>query len=348
MKKKYAKMLVYGLVTVMLMSTLSGCSGCKDKDKDEVVTSEIVSEETTEELTEDVSEEVSETVSEETSAETSEEVSEEVLEETTEEVSEETSVETSETPSEEVSEEPAYTVEPMSATMYAQRSVNVRKGPGTEYDRVGSLTTNQEVAVTGKASTGWYEISYNGEVAYVSNNYLGNEKVVVQSTPAHTTPSTPETTTPTTPATPDAGTGGSTATTETTYTVYLEPGMLDLVNGHRTANGVPALTWNSAKEQEAKDRIKAIAQSGQLSHAGMPGSAENLTYVLGYGDTNTFYNNYFNSPAHNANMLKYDTNGTSHSMVSATCAVSAGGFNSYYNVIIIYIDYPDNFTTIVW
>lgn len=339
MKKKYAKMLVYGLVTVMLMSTLSGCSGCKDKDKDEVVTGEIVSEETTEEI----GEEVSEAVSEETSVETSEEVSEEVLEETTEEVSEETSVETSETPSEEVSEEPAYTVEPMSATMYAQRSVNVRKGPGTEYDRVGSLTTNQEVAVTGKASTGWYEISYNGEVAYVSNNYLGNEKVVVQPTPAPTTPSTPETTTP---ATPDAGTGGSTATTETTYTVYLEPNMLGLVNGHRTANGVPALTWNSAKEQEALDRAKAI--SANFSHAGNPANTELISYQMVYCDTNGFYENYYNSPAHNQGMLKYDTNGTSHSMVSATCVVNSGGINTYYNVILIYIDFPDNFTTIVW
>ena len=342
MKKKYAKMLVYGLVTVMLMSTLSGCSGCKDKTE-ENVTSEIVSEETTEELTEDVSEEVSETVSEETSAETSEEVSEEVLEETTEEVSEETSVETSETPSEEVSEEPAYTVEPMTATMYAQRSVNVRKGPGTEYDRVGSLTTNQEVAVTGKASTGWYEISYNGEVAYVSNNYLGNEKVVVQPTPVPTIPSTPETTTP---ATPDAGTGGSTATAETTYTVYLEPGMLDLVNGHRTANGVPALTWNSAKEQEALDRAKAISQN--FSHAGCPANCENIAYSMGYGDANTFYVQYYNSPGHNGVMLHNDTLATSQTMVSATCVVNSGGINTYYNVLLIYKTYPSNSASWDW
>ncbi len=340
MKKKYVKMLVYGLVTVMLMSSLSGCSGCKDKDKDELVTSEIVSEE--------VSEEVSEAVSEETSVETSEavseEVSEEVKEEVSEEVSEETSAETPETPSEEVPEEtaPAYTVEPMSATMYAQRSVNVRKGPGTEYDRVGSLTTNQEVAVTGKASTGWYEISYNGEVAYVSNSYLGNEKVVVQTTP--TTPSAPETTTP---ATPDAGTTAGT-TSETTYTVYLEPNMLGLVNGHRTANGVPALTWNSAKEQEALDRIKAVAQNGQLSHSGNPANAENLACVYGYADANTFYTNYYNSPGHNQVMLYNSNIATSISMVSATCVVSNGGFNTYYNVILIYATYSDSNVSWDW
>ena len=116
----------------------------------------------------------------------------------------------------------------------------------------------------------------------------------------------------------------------------------------RTANGVPSLTWNSAKEQEALDRIKAVAQSGQLSHAGMPGSAENLTYVLGYGDTNTFYTNYYNSPSHNANMLYYSTNATSHSMVSATCIVTSGGVNSYYNVLIIYTTYPDSFVEWEW
>lgn len=333
MKKKYVKMLVYGLVTVMLMSTLSGCSGCKDKDKDEVVTSEIVSEETTEEISEEVSEAVSE------------EVSEEVKEEVSEEVSEETSAETSETPSEEVPEEtaPAYTVEPMSAKMYAQRSVNVRKGPSTDYERVGSLTTNQEVTVTGKASTGWYEISYNGEVAYVSNSYLGNEKVVVQPTPAPTTPSTPEATTP---ATPDAGTGGSTATAETTYTVYLEPNMLGLVNGHRTANGVPALTWNSAKEQEALNRARAIADN--FSHAGNPADCENIAYSMGYGDANTFYTQYYNSPGHNQVMLHNDANATSQTMVSATCVVTTNGFSTYYNVLLIYKTYPDNFASWEW
>ncbi len=342
MKKKYAKMLVYGLVTVMLMSTLSGCSGCKDKDKDEVVTSEIVSEETTEEISEEISEETSV----ETSEAVSEEVSQEATEEVSEEVSEETSAETSETPSEEVPEEtaPAYTVEPMSAKMYAQRSVNVRKGPSTDYERVGSLTTNQEVTVTGKASTGWYEISYNGEVAYVSNSYLGNEKVVVQPTPAPTTPSTPEATTP---ATPDATTGGSTATAETTYTVYLEPNMLDLVNNLRSQNGLPACSWDSGAQQIALDRAKAI--SSNFSHQGAPLNAmENIAYTYGSADANTFYTMYVNSPSHLNGMLLSSSNATGYTLVSATCKVSNGGVDTYYNVVLIYKTMPANTGTIDW
>ena len=73
--------------------------------------------------------------------------------------------------------EPAYTVKDMSATKYAKQSVNVRKGPGTSYGKVGSLSTNQKVTVTGQADNGWYRIDYNGTEAFVSNNYLVDKKV---------------------------------------------------------------------------------------------------------------------------------------------------------------------------
>ena len=74
----------------------------------------------------------------------------------------------------------AWTVTDMDKTMYAKSSVNVRKGPGTEYERLGSLSTNQEVIVTGKCNEyDWYRIDYNGNEAYVSINYLMDEKVVV-------------------------------------------------------------------------------------------------------------------------------------------------------------------------
>ena len=72
-----------------------------------------------------------------------------------------------------------YTVTDMTKTMYAKQSVNLRSGPSTDYEKVGSLTTNQEVTVTGQADTGWYRINYNGGVAFVSNNYLNDTKVEV-------------------------------------------------------------------------------------------------------------------------------------------------------------------------
>lgn len=72
---------------------------------------------------------------------------------------------------------PKYTVtafeEPK--TMYASNPVNVRKGPTTDFERVGGLNRAQEVTATGQADTGWYEIVYGEEKAYVSGHYLQNE-----------------------------------------------------------------------------------------------------------------------------------------------------------------------------
>lgn len=74
-----------------------------------------------------------------------------------------------------------YTYTDMDATMYAQQTVNVRSMPSTDGEKLGSLSTNDEVKVTGQcAETSWYRIEYSGGVAYVSDSYLGNDKVVVQ------------------------------------------------------------------------------------------------------------------------------------------------------------------------
>lgn len=76
-------------------------------------------------------------------------------------------------------DKPAYTVADMTKTMYAKQSVNLRSGPSADYEKVGGLTTNQEVLVTGKADTGWYRLDYNGGIAFVSNNYLSDTKVEI-------------------------------------------------------------------------------------------------------------------------------------------------------------------------
>ena len=78
----------------------------------------------------------------------------------------------------ETAEQSPYSFKDMTATMYAQRAVNVRDLPDTSGNKVGGLSTNDEVAVTGQCNeTGWYRISYNGGTAYVSNSYLGENKV---------------------------------------------------------------------------------------------------------------------------------------------------------------------------
>ena len=103
------------------------------------------------------------------------------------EVTEETEPTEETTTAEEILEptaepEQQYTYTDMSATMYASQTVNVRTLPSTDGEKVGSLSTNQEVNVTGQCNeTGWYRFEYNGGTAYVSNNYLSDSKVEVSS-----------------------------------------------------------------------------------------------------------------------------------------------------------------------
>ena len=204
MKKKLYLALLVTLTTACVLTGYNGCNTTEVVEENPEVVSEevpedITSEETTEET--DTTEEAEPTTEEVT--ETSETVQEEVetseTEETGEATSEPATEEITETASEDV---PAYTVTDMEKTMYAQRSVNVRTGPGTEYDKLGALNTNDEVKVTGQADNGWYRIEYKGNEGFVSDNYLGDAKVVVNTTPVipennGTTTTTPEATTPT-------------------------------------------------------------------------------------------------------------------------------------------------------
>lgn len=71
-----------------------------------------------------------------------------------------------------------YTFEDMEATKYAKSTVNVRSLPTTDGEKLGDLSTNDEVKVTGKCNeTGWYRIEYSDGVAYVSDSYLVDNKV---------------------------------------------------------------------------------------------------------------------------------------------------------------------------
>lgn len=80
----------------------------------------------------------------------------------------------------ETNESPAYTFTDMDAIKYAKSSVNVRSLPDTSGDKLGGLSTNDEVHITGQCNeTGWYRFEYNGSIAYVSNSYLVDEKITV-------------------------------------------------------------------------------------------------------------------------------------------------------------------------
>lgn len=148
-----------------------------------------------------------------------------------------------------------YSIEDMADTqMYAKSSVNVRKSPSAEDEKLGSLSTAQEVTVTGLTSTNWYRINYDDGTAYVSANYLQNEKPVVQTAKKSSGGSSG-----------GASSGGSAAAGPTEadlYTVYSEAEMdaayasgdMALFNQMITANTDAydakwGTTWGSASAQ---------------------------------------------------------------------------------------------------
>lgn len=159
---------IFAIMLVSMMLALTACGNTS-------TTNEVSNDVSTEvESTEIVENKEEEEVVESTEAEETVETSE------TDEV-ESTEAEQTEVPMEEpVVETPQYTYTDVSKTMYAQSSVNVRDLPSTDGNKLGGLSTNQEVNVTGQCNeTSWYRIDYNGSVAYVSNKYLGDSKVEV-------------------------------------------------------------------------------------------------------------------------------------------------------------------------
>lgn len=113
------------------------------------------------------------------------------------------------------------------ATMYAKQQVNTRKGPSTDYEKVGGLSFAQEVNVTGMADTGWYQIDYEDGKAYVSNKYLATEKPVAQVASNNGGGS----------AGGGAGASGSSSGEENFYVVYSKEEM-DAAKARRDVNAV--------------------------------------------------------------------------------------------------------------
>lgn len=92
-----------------------------------------------------------------------------------------------------------YEVEPITATMYATQSVNVRQEPTVDSSKVGSKSYAEAVEVTGKVTSYkgesclWYQLS---DGTFVSGNYLTETKPTVKTNAPSTNNSNPSTSTP--------------------------------------------------------------------------------------------------------------------------------------------------------
>lgn len=57
------------------------------------------------------------------------------------------------------------------STLFSTAALNVRKGPGTEYEIIGKLNPGDQVAVL-SAEGNWSKIQFENDSAYVSSSYL--------------------------------------------------------------------------------------------------------------------------------------------------------------------------------
>lgn len=193
------------LLVFMMIFSLAAC-GKENTENGEEVSADTTIEETTDNLTEEV-------VSNETDVvEPTTTPTETPTEAPTSEPTETPTETPTEVPVEQPTETPApYTYTDLDQVMYAKQTVNVRSIPSADGEKLGSLSLNDEVHVTGQCNeSGWYRIDYNGGIGYVSNNYLASEKVVESANNPENSTNTPpavepEPTTPVTP--PSSGNG---------------------------------------------------------------------------------------------------------------------------------------------
>ena len=164
------------LMTLIICIGLVGCGSGENEDAQEATTN-IVTEQVID----------AEAMDETSSADNETDINAEAdaVEPVDAEETEEDETETEGKEAEEESQLPEYEVIVLEdpTVMYASTSVNVRQGPSTDYEIVGFLNSGRDVTVTGQADTGWYEILYNENKAFVSNKYLQNEKPAEEPAP---------------------------------------------------------------------------------------------------------------------------------------------------------------------
>ena len=69
----------------------------------------------------------------------------------------------------------AFNIEETTESYYVSSvisKVNVRSGPGQDYDLLESLDPGTEVRVTGDSENGYFPIDFNGQTGYVHSNYI--------------------------------------------------------------------------------------------------------------------------------------------------------------------------------
>ena len=167
------------------MLSVSGCAGGCSKQTDPVIADATVETPEPEESVESI--ESTEPTPSPTVESTEESIDDTISSESEDNIaSEENTINEEEIQSEEVEPDLGYTIIAIDeVTMYATTNANLRSGPGTDYDKVGSLTYAQEIVCNGKVADGdkeWLVLkTEDGSIQMVSAKLVSRTKPQPQS-----------------------------------------------------------------------------------------------------------------------------------------------------------------------
>ena len=167
------------------MLSVSGCAGGCSKQTEPVIADATVETPEPEESVESI--ESAEPTPSPTVEPTQESIDDTISSESEDNIeSEEDTINEEDIQSEEVEPDLGYTIIAIDeVTMYATTNANLRSGPGTDYDKVGSLTYAQEIVCNGKVADGdkeWLVLkTEDGSIQMVSAKLVSRTKPQPQS-----------------------------------------------------------------------------------------------------------------------------------------------------------------------
>ena len=179
------KLFKSALIITAVMLSVSGCAGGCSKQAEPVIADATVETPEPEESIESV--ENTEPTPSPTVEPTQESIDDTISSESEDNIeSEEDTINEEDIQSEEVEPDLGYTIIAIDeVTMYATTNANLRGGPGTDYDKVGSLTYAQEIVCNGKVADGdkeWLVLkTEDGSIQMVSAKLVSRTKPQPQS-----------------------------------------------------------------------------------------------------------------------------------------------------------------------
>ena len=179
------KLFKSAVIITAVMLSVSGCAGGCSKQTEPVIADATVETPEPEESVESI--ESAEPTPSPTVEPTQESIDDTISSESEDNIeSEEDTINEEDIQSEEVEPDLGYTIIAIDeVTMYATTNANLRSGPGTDYDKVGSLTYAQEIVCNGKVADGdkeWLVLkTEDGSIQMVSAKLVSRTKPQPQS-----------------------------------------------------------------------------------------------------------------------------------------------------------------------